>query len=278
MRKGKKSKDSDIWLRVDWLLDGYLYKEDVQDLARALRLPVSGDKKELIKRIMDWFAEDHPDRLHDKAAEALERTLRRIDKEMLKNACEDAGLDSRGTKEQLQDRVIGHLDVGSLFDGGISEIEEETTTGGREIEESELLPPPPEVQAPAGPPGVPETVSFDDVLFAIQRWIPLRRHPKEDGYQVDLHRHLEKSGYSVHLEQGDTLADIVVNRKIPIELKKNPTLGEYDRLHGQLSRHVRKYGCAIAVVCDVDRKELFDDFVVNAIRDFGQGVVEIVSK
>jgi len=79
------------------------------------------------------------------------------------------------------------------------------------------------------------------------------------------------------LETGETMADIMVNDMFPIEVKKNPTLSAYDRLMGQLIRHHRAKGYAIAVVCDVRRLEQFEDFKHNVSKHFEKNVI-VISK
>lgn len=120
---------------------------------------------------------------------------------------------------------------------------------------------------------------FDSILTDIEKWIPLRRYPNEDGYSVDLHNFLgDKCGYSVRLEGGESQADILVDDHIPIEIKKNPTQPEYDRMLGQLVRHERAHGCAIGVVCDVRRQKMFIDAAANIERSAGEKKIRVIAK
>ncbi len=120
---------------------------------------------------------------------------------------------------------------------------------------------------------------FNVVLQQIRQWVPLKRYSTEEGYHPDLHNFLrDKCGHVTHLEEGPERADIVVDDRFPIELKKNPTKGEYDRMHGQLLRNECAYGCAIGVVCDVKRLEAFHKFVATVNKAKGNKKIEILSK
>ena len=50
------------------------------------------------------------------------------------------------------------------------------------------------------------------------------------------------------LQGFENYTDLLLNKKYPIEIKRDPTLSEYDRLLGQMLRHNKQYGSAIAVV------------------------------
>lgn len=52
----------------------------------------------------------------------------------------------------------------------------------------------------------------------------------------------------------------MINGKYPIEVKKDPTQSEYDRLLGQMIRHSKLYGCAIAVVTSISSHDRFVKF------------------
>ncbi|RJQ51493.1 MAG: hypothetical protein C4526_09815 [Nitrospiraceae bacterium] len=109
----------------------------------------------------------------------------------------------------------------------------------------------------------------EKVITSINRWIPKRRRSSEEAYKVDLRNYFEEEfNFSVKEESGDSKSDLLVNKKIPIELKKSPSLSEYDRLFGQLVRHVLVHGTAIAVICDVERKDQYDDFKGNVKKVF----------
>jgi len=52
----------------------------------------------------------------------------------------------------------------------------------------------------------------------------------------------------------------LINGKYPIEVKKDPSQSEYDRLLGQMLRHNKVFGSAIAVVTNVSSEDRFKRF------------------
>ncbi len=111
----------------------------------------------------------------------------------------------------------------------------------------------------------------EKIIASINKWIPKRRRSSEEAYKVDLRNYFEEEcNFSVKEESGESKTDLLVNKKIPVELKKSPSLSEYDRLFGQLVRHVLVHGTVIAVICDVERKDQYEDFINNIEKIFGR--------
>ena len=52
----------------------------------------------------------------------------------------------------------------------------------------------------------------------------------------------------------------MINKKYPIEVKKDPTQSEYDRLLGQMLRHNKLFGSAIAIVTGISSEDRFRKF------------------
>ena len=105
---------------------------------------------------------------------------------------------------------------------------------------------------------------FDKVINTIQNWVPKRKRNSEEGYKIELREYLENNTkYSVSEETGESNADLVVNDKYAIELKKNPSLPEYDRLFGQIARHFNNYDYVIALICDVASDDRYRQFIRN---------------
>ena len=80
------------------------------------------------------------------------------------------------------------------------------------------------------------------------------------------------------MEGGATNADILVNGKFPLELKKNPSQQSYYKLMGQLIAHRSAHGSAIAVVCDVKRQQAFDEFRAQIETHISDGSIIIIKK
>lgn len=264
-------------MKVEKFVNQYFYKEDLQELLEQEELPVSGTKNELIKRL-------RRDANYD-----ILQFIAYLDKDELKFICEDLDLKKTGTKNELAERVFDEIWTGWTKDYYIKEMRRVADNQGwSEKKWNEFVEPSHEeeeveehIEAPKRkrvPKEKGKEEEFSELVSAIERWIPKKRHRNEEGYQMDLETYLEyKCGYQVRLESGETMADIMVNGMFPIEMKKNPTLSGYDRLTGQLTRHHRAKGYTIAVICDVKRLEQFEDFKHNVSKHFDKNVV-VISK
>lgn len=256
-------------MKVEKFVDLYFYKEDLQDLLEQEGLHVSGTKAELIRR------------LRREANYDIFQFIFSLQKDELKFICEDLDLKTTGKKDELAERVFNEIVEGWTEDYFMKEMRRFADNQGwseSELEEFLGKEEKERVETPKREriPKVRGKDDFSSLISAIERWIPLRRYKNEEGYQVDLRNYLEhKFGYQVRQETGETMADIMVNNIFPIEVKKNPRLSGYDRLMGQLTRHHRAKGYAIAVICDVRRLEQFEDFKHNVSKHFEKNVVII---
>jgi len=101
--------------------------------------------------------------------------------------------------------------------------------------------------------------AFNDVVEKLENWKPNRKRIIEEGYKIELRNYLEKF-FNLEEEAGESNPDILINKKIPIEVKKDPAQSEYDRLLGQMIRHNKIYGSAIAVVTSISSEDRFRKF------------------
>lgn len=246
------------------LLGRYFYKEDVQDILDDFNLPVSGNKEDLIPRLLSGTSITF--------AELVDM----LNKDTLKSICEDYDLPVGGNVDDLKERVM------KLNDEGMAAPKQPNapTNYPQQYQPPPQYqqPPPPQNQPSSPPPMYNSPDLFNAVIQAIHSWIPGRRYPKEDGYQADLWGVLKGMGFDAMQEMGENQVDILVNRAIPIELKKNPTQSEYHRLYGQIAWMYRSYHCIIAVICDVQRLDQFDDFMYHIQHDFPNGDVIVIKK
>jgi len=101
--------------------------------------------------------------------------------------------------------------------------------------------------------------TFDQIVDRILSWTPDRKRIIEEGYKIELRRYLEKY-FDLEEETGETNPDILVNKSYPIEVKRDPTQSEYDRLLGQMIRHNKIFGSAIAVITNVSSEDRYKKF------------------
>ena len=101
--------------------------------------------------------------------------------------------------------------------------------------------------------------SFNDIVERIVNWTPDRKRIIEEGYKIELRNYLEKH-FNLEEEVGESNPDLLINKKYPIEVKRDPTQSEYDRLLGQMIRHNKLFGSAIAIVTSVSSQDRFKKF------------------
>jgi|GEM_PF-4832264 len=106
-----------------------------------------------------------------------------------------------------------------------------------------------------------------NIARLIQSWIPSLRRNQEEAYKSDLRHYLAKYFNKVVEEQGDSQVDIVVDDFIPIETKKSPNKSEYDRLDGQIIRHLKNYSCLIVVIFDVRKDDYFNEWREKYLKE-----------
>ena len=59
----------------------------------------------------------------------------------------------------------------------------------------------------------------------------------------------------------------VVEKKIPVETKKDPSKPEFDRLDGQIIRQLKEYGFIIVVLFDITRNDYFEEWKEKYLKD-----------
>lgn len=111
------------------------------------------------------------------------------------------------------------------------------------------------------PPPKTSDRDFESLITDIRQWSPARRRNTEESYKVELRMHLKSKGYHVNEEYGESDVDLLVGKKFAIEIKKSPSLAEYDRLFGQIARHLQHGECVIALIMDVPREDQYRNFM-----------------
>lgn len=121
---------------------------------------------------------------------------------------------------------------------------------------------------------------FDRIVNHVRLWSPARRRNSEGEYKIELRSHLKALGYKVNEEFGESNFDLLVNGKFAIEIKKDPKLAEYDRLFGQLARHLEHQLRVIALVVDAPGEDNFSNFslLVDRYLNKDTRMVEIIKK
>jgi|YelNatPaOPRAMG01_1025707.scaffolds.fasta_scaffold05734_16 hypothetical protein len=123
---------------------------------------------------------------------------------------------------------------------------------------------------------------FDEVYSIVQSWQPRKEYPVEEGYRDDLlqflRRELNKPDWlgmsrqhSIQKESGRHLADIGIDRRVGIELKRNlKSKADADRLIGQVKGYLREYyeGVIIVLCGRTDRDKL--EYLRDLLSEYSQ--------
>jgi len=121
---------------------------------------------------------------------------------------------------------------------------------------------------------------FLHLINDIRAWAPARRRNSEAEYKIELRKHLEHLNYILNEEYGESLCDLLIQQKYAVEIKKDPKLGEYDRLFGQIARHLQHQKNVIVLILEATRGDKYDNFtkLVDTYLNVGENLVDIIKK
>jgi len=114
-----------------------------------------------------------------------------------------------------------------------------------------------------------EHISVKGVLKAIKRFEPLIRPKKEKDLEKMLVSNLQASYPDVRTQLTYERARIDAQiGKIGIEIKYQPSAGDFDRLYGQIEKYLKHLDCVIAVIGS-ERSKQSTKYFKQRIRDRG---------
>jgi hypothetical protein len=121
---------------------------------------------------------------------------------------------------------------------------------------------------------------FSLLIKDVREWTPALRRNSEGEYKIELRKHLESLKYDLNEECGDSNCDLLVEGKCIIELKKDPSSSEYDRLFGQIARHLGHSSKIVVLILQATRGDKYDDFVelVDRYLNVGENLVEVIKR
>ena len=121
---------------------------------------------------------------------------------------------------------------------------------------------------------------FSGLTNTVRLWTPARRRNNEGEYKIELRSHLASMGYKLNEEHGESQVDLLVDKEYAIELKKDPDLAEYDRLFGQLARHLQHSRKVIVLILEATRKDKYDNFtlLVDKYLNVGHNMVDVIKR
>jgi hypothetical protein len=123
-------------------------------------------------------------------------------------------------------------------------------------------------------------LGFERLITHVRGWTPARRRNSEGEYKIELRAYLESLKYNVKEEYGESNYDLLVQSAYAIEIKKAPVLAEYDRLFGQIARHLQHRPMVIVVIHGAVSGDTYDNFaaLVDKYFNTGETSVEIIKK
>jgi hypothetical protein len=224
---------------LDEILDR-MSREQVQSALRRMDLPVSGNKTQVVERLLEATKRDP------------RRTLEALPGDGLQYFADRKKIIRRRSKEDQIDELMS-----SIFD------EEKKPIVQKEV-----------MQKPQQESAIKEAVSkaapinetFKRVVDDIENWSPDAAWPTEAGYQVDLYNCLKHKNYKTRVEKGESKIDILVDDQIPIELKMSPDTRELQRAYDQVFRHLDAFHSIIVVVCKPRNLDAIEDLRIRIAK------------
>ncbi|MCJ7479089.1 MAG: hypothetical protein MUP63_02820 [Candidatus Nanohaloarchaeota archaeon QJJ-7] len=108
---------------------------------------------------------------------------------------------------------------------------------------------------------------FNDVLKEVENWNPTKEYNHESKFQNELKEVLDKQLNSegrgimgrqkdipVDRERGKSNADLAVDDTVGIEMKRNLSNSQVDRLSGQIDKYLNEYPFVIICACGIEDK------------------------
>ncbi len=125
-----------------------------------------------------------------------------------------------------------------------------------------------------------DDIDFSRLTKDVRAWTPARRRNSEAEYKIELRKHLESLKHSLNEEFGESKYDLLVRREFAIEIKKDPDLAEYDRLFGQLARHLQHQCKVIILILDATRNDKYENFtaLVDKYLNVNENAVEVIKR
>ncbi len=248
---------------LQFILDRYLYKDQVQDMGDELGLPVSGTKEDLIARILgeDDFTP--------------EMAMEYVDKEGLKDLCEILELRTTGTREDLEGRVLNFIETMEESEEAKSTQEVRPSapvpasparlvpTSDQRVLRRDLFIPEdsaaqPPLQFPEAPsptlipePHAPQVAQLQMVAEFLQSYVPSKRFRNEQAYEIEVAQAMR---HQFGTENVKTQANIYGGRidievlGIGVEIKVPANRTQLQTLLGQVSIYRNYYGPNLMVV------------------------------
>lgn len=117
---------------------------------------------------------------------------------------------------------------------------------------------------------------FQEVVGLVDEWIPKKNYGHENKFQDALGDFLRNKLHSkykkripvnVRKNAHGIQVDVLVNKNIPIEMKRNLSKRHWRDLDSEVGDYLKTYDSLIVVICGVDQEEVIDDLLDKYQRD-----------
>lgn len=281
-----------------YILDRYLYKEDIQHICSGLDIPTTGNKDELINRII---GNPHFN---------VEITLNYIDKTGLKNLCDDLRLNKTGTREELEVRIScalrrlnPRMPTSSMssqpypqsqpqmhpyvepttIKPAIQQIPSQTYRTETLIQQESTQITPSELPKrftpqPTPEPSAPSFEPIKMVISVLERYCPSQRFRDEKKYEIEvaqaMRHYFQPDNVKTQANIPNGRIDIEV-MGVGVEIKVPASRSALHTLLGQVQIYRNYYGTNVVVLIfnDLAKSQDINEYC-NILR--GQGVSVIV--
>ena len=173
-KKFVKGKAKDIYeqRKLSKFLEQYSSKDDLQRLAKKLKLKTSGNKGQLSKRIIS-IPEFN-----------LNIIKQAFNKGNLQKISRDIGISATGDKDELWERII--LKKGLISEGSLPTETKSLIIEKQKYYSSDVTKSVEKIKKSEESPTEPKKLTFESLGNIIREWVPSRRYKTEETYQNDL--------------------------------------------------------------------------------------------
>ncbi|KXB08072.1 hypothetical protein AKJ58_00965 [candidate division MSBL1 archaeon SCGC-AAA385D11] len=109
---------------------------------------------------------------------------------------------------------------------------------------------------------------FQEVVGLVDQWIPEKEYGHENKFQDVLgdflrnklrYQYQKRIPVNVRKNVHGIQVDVLVNKNIPIEMKRNLNKAQWRALDSEVGDYLNIYNSLIVVICGVEKEEVIDD-------------------
>ena len=215
-------------MELEELLDRCLYEDELREILSIMGEECAGTKAELISRLLSGD--------HDKA-----EIINLVDEDILSIICLESGLPVASGKDELVRMIIEDI-LGDMIN--------RHEVVPHEVEEERTLP-----SADDDPDHMELEVGFDELVNLIGGWQLANHNLPKRLVIEELDQYLRDHNLSI---RKGTTPDIIIGRKIPLELMRGKESQDVDLLVERMLWDLEQYGRVIGLMFGVEEEGIVD--------------------